>query len=188
VFYALQPFLLKLYGNEKAYGIAGLVAATAASAQIAGGFLAPQIRKLFKKRTSALLTGISVTSFVLILVSVVNSFWLALVLIFLWGLMFAAVQPIRQAYLNGIIPSEQRATVLSFDSLMGSSGGIVIQPALGKVADMWNYSTSYMVAAFFQAGALPFIYLARRERAKSDIIQEEKAATVPTPPGLEAVK
>ena len=37
---------------------------------------------------------------------------------------FAATLPIRQAYLNGLIPSRQRATILSFDSLMASSGGV----------------------------------------------------------------
>ena len=37
-----------------------------------------------------------------------------------WALVFAAEMPIRQAYLNDMIPSKQRATVLSFDSLMGS--------------------------------------------------------------------
>jgi len=41
--------------------------------------------------------------------------------------------PVRQAFVNGLIPSEQRATVLSFDSLMGSAGGVVFQPALGRV-------------------------------------------------------
>lgn len=169
IFYALQPFLLELYGDAKAYSIAGLVAAIAALAQIAGGFLAPHIKKWFSKRTSALMLGTFFAGVVLILVSAINSFWIALGLIFLWGLIFAALMPIRQAYLNGIIPSKQRATVLSFDSLMGSSGGIFIQPALGKVADIWNYPTSYMVSALFQWAALPFIFLARREKPKSDI-------------------
>ena len=40
----------------------------------------------------------------------------------------------RQAYLNGLIASEHRATVLSFDALMSSAGGVVAQPALGRVA------------------------------------------------------
>ncbi len=172
VFYALQPFLLKLYGDEKAYWIAGLVAALVASAQIAGGFMAPHIRKLFSRRTTALLWGTFFTSLILFSVGFVNNFWIALLLIFLWGLIFAAIMPIRQAYLNGLIPSEQRATVLSFDSLMGSSGGITTQPILGKVADVWGYSTSYAVSALFQAGSLPFIWLARREKAKSDIVEE----------------
>ena len=70
-----------------------------------------------------------------------NAFWVVLGLLVLWGLVFAAEMPIRQAYLNGMIPSKQRATVLSFDSLMGSTGGVVIQPVLGKSADVYSYGT-----------------------------------------------
>ena len=44
-----------------------------------------------------------------------------LALIVVWGLLFAATMPIRQAYINGMIPSQQRATILSFDSMMGST-------------------------------------------------------------------
>lgn len=174
VFYALQPFLLKMYGDEKAYGVAGLVAALSAFAQIAGGVLAPKIKNLFAKRTSALILGTFLTGLILFLVSVSNNFWAVLILIFLWGLLFAAIMPIRQAYLNGEIPSEQRATVLSFDSLMGSSGGIVIQPLLGKAADVWSYSTSYTIAAFFQLASLPFLLLAKKENAPSDIVKKDK--------------
>jgi MFS family permease len=173
VFYALQPFLLRLYGNNKAYGIAGLVAAISALAQIAGGILVPHISKLFSKRTNILLLGICLTGIILFLVSIVNNFWIALFLIFIWGLVFAALTPVRQGFINGIIPSEQRATVLSFDSLMGSSGGIVIQPILGRAADVWSYSTSYMIAALFQTMAIPFVFFAKREKSNSDIIRHE---------------
>lgn len=72
--------------------------------------------------------------------------------------------------MNGLIPSEQRATVLSFDSLMGSAGGVVAQPVLGRVADLGGYGASYLVAALFQAAAVPFAILARRENAASDPI------------------
>ena len=44
-FYALQPYLLELYGDPQAYGIAGLVAAIVAGAQIVGGIAAPRIRQ-----------------------------------------------------------------------------------------------------------------------------------------------
>jgi len=174
IFYALQPFLLKIYGNEKAYGIAGLVAAIVASAQIAGGFAAPHIKKLFARRTTALSVSVLLAGIILILVSVINNFYAVIILIFLWGLIFAAMMPIRQTYLNGLIPKEERATVLSFDSLMGSSGGIVIQPVLGKVADVWSYSTSYLTAAVFELAALPFIYLASRQKAPSDFREEKE--------------
>ena len=76
--------------------------------------------------------------------------------------------PIRQAYLNGMIPSQQRATVLSFDSLMGSTGGVVIQPILGKTADVYSYGTSYLFGALFQVLAVPFLIQSRREKDPSD--------------------
>jgi MFS family permease len=110
----------------------------------------------------------------------VDSFWLALLLLALSGLLFAAMLPIRQAYLNDMIPSQQRATVLSFDSLMGSSGGVVIQPVLGKAADVWSYGTSFVVASAFQLIAVPFLMLSRRERTPADTaVGDAPAPTVP---------
>ena len=47
-FYALQPYLLELYGDPDAYQIAGLVAAVVAGAQIIGGLAAPRIRRLLR--------------------------------------------------------------------------------------------------------------------------------------------
>jgi hypothetical protein len=49
---------------------------------------------------------------------------------------------------------------------------VVIQPILGKSADVWSYATSYIVAAGFQILALPFLLLARRENASTDPIAE----------------
>jgi MFS family permease len=174
-FYAMQPYLLELYGDEQAYSIAGLAAAIIAGAQIAGGMAAPRVRRLFRNRTSALLTGLRVEIALLVGLGVATGFWVAVGLLVLWGLAAAATFPIRQAYVNGLIPSEQRATVLSFDNLLGSSGGVVIQPALGKVADVSSYSTSYLVAAAVQLLAAPFMVLARRERASADPIEVEPA-------------
>ena len=111
----------------------------------------------------------------LTILGVTTSFALALFILVLWGLVFAAVMPIRQAYLNGLIPSQQRATVLSFDSLMGNTGGVVIQPVLGKAADVWSYGTSYVIGAGFQALAVPFLLLSRRVRAPADTVDAPPA-------------
>jgi MFS family permease len=169
-FYALQPFLLALSGKPEAYGIAGLVAAMVAGAQIVGGFAAPWIRRLFQRRTSTLLAATAAGTVALGLIGAFEHFWAALALIAIWALLFAASVPVRQAYLNGLIPSEQRATILSFDSMLGSSGGVVVQPALGRAADVWGYGTSYVIGAAISALALPFIALSRREDAPADTI------------------
>ena len=167
-FYALQPYLLELYGDPQAYSIAGLAAAIVAGSQILGGYAAPRIRRLFRKRTTALILGTTSSALILVLLGVTDVFWLALALLVIWGLIFAADMPIRQAYLNDMIPSKQRATVLSFDSLMGSSGGVVIQPVLGRSADIYSYSTSFVFGAIFQLMAVPFLFGSRRERAAAD--------------------
>jgi MFS family permease len=168
VFYALQPFLLELYGDPEAYQIAGIVAAIVAGAQIIGGFAAPLVRRMFHRRTSALIVAISLTAAVLAVIGIVENFWFVLGMIVIWGLLFAAATPIRQTYLNGLIPSEQRATVLSFDSMIGSTGGIVTQPALGRAADVWGYGPSYAIGAGISALAVPFLALARRQNAPAD--------------------
>lgn len=174
-FYAMQPYLLELYGNERAYAIAGLAAAIVAGAQIAGGLLVPHLGRFFRRRTSVLLVGTVVSTILLALIGLVPHFWTAIALLVVWGLLFAALTPVRQTFLNGLIASRERATVLSFDSLLGSSGAVGIQPMLGKVADAWSYPASYVGSATIQVLAVPFIWLARRERAASDAIAAEPA-------------
>jgi len=170
VFYAMQPHLLDLYGDPNAFGIAGLAAAIVAGAQILGGLAVPLLRRAFSRRTDVLILAGVVSVVSLALIAWTSSFWVAIALLVVWALAFSAAGPMRQAYLNGLIPSEQRATVLSFDALMASSGGVVAQPGLGRVADVWGYPASYAVSAAISAVALPFFVLARRERAGSDPI------------------
>ena len=181
-FYALQPRLLELYGDPTAYGVAGLAAAAVAGAQIVGGLIVGRVRRLFRRRTDAIIVASVATVVLLAGIGLTNSFWVALVLVVAWALIFAVEGPLRQAYLNGVIPSEQRATVLSFDNLMGSAGGVVVQPVLGRVADVNGYGASYLVAAGIQVLALPFIIFARREKAVSDPITgdaDEEAVAAP---------
>ncbi len=171
-FYALQPYLLELYGNQRAFGIAGLAAAIVAGTQMVAGLISPRLRRLFSRRTDALILASLIGLACLALIGWTSKFWVAIVLLVIWGLSFSVTIPLRLAYLNGIIPSEQRATVLSFDNLMSSAGGVAAQPVLGRVADVWGYASAYLVSAAIQLVAVPFLVLARRENAASDRIDE----------------
>ncbi len=176
-FYAMQPFLLDLYGDQGAYMVAGLAAAILAGSQTVGGLLAPGLRRLVARRTSAIVLGTVASAGALAALGFTRSFAIALALLVAWGLVEAAVLPVRRAYLNDLIPSAQRATVLSFDSLMGNLGGIGIQPGLGRVADLRGYGGSYLVGAAIQLLAVPFILLSRREGHPADRASSAEGAT-----------
>ena len=180
-FYALQPYLLELYGDPEAYQVAGLAAAIVAGAQIVGGLVAPLYGRLFRRRTSAFLLAVTIGTAALAAIGVVGSFWGVVALIVVWALTFAASSPIRQSYMNGLIPSSERATILSFDSLMDSAGGVWAQPVLGRAADVWGYAPSYVLASAISSLAIPFIALSRAARAPADRYAEPAVDAPPVP-------
>lgn len=170
VFYALQPHLLELYGDTDAYLVAGLAAALLAVGQISGGMFASKFVELFAKRTTALMLLTITSALVLIGLWLTSSFIFAVVLVFIWGLVYAASIPVRQTYLNGMVASKQRATVLSFDSMFGNLGGSGIQPLLGKIADASSYGTSFVASGVLQLFALPLLLKSRSKHHPSDIV------------------
>jgi MFS family permease len=173
-FYAAQPYLLELFGDDQAIGVAGIAAAGIACTQIVGGFAVPFIRRLFRRRTHILLACALLTAGSLALIGLIQSFYVVVALLVVWAMAYSASIPVRQAYLNALIPSEQRATVLSFDSMVNSCGGVAFQPVLGRVADTLGYAISYVVSAGIACISLPFLLLARREDVRQDRIPEKE--------------
>jgi MFS family permease len=167
-FYALQPYLLELYGDESAYSIAGLAAAALSLAQVVGGVLAPRVRGLFAKRTTTVITASLASVATLVVLGLNNLFWLAIVALVVWGFVASVAEPVRAAYLNDMIPSRQRATVLSFDSLFGSLGGVGIQPALGRAADLWGYGTSLVIGGAVELIGIPLLFASRSQHESAD--------------------
>jgi MFS family permease len=169
-FYAAQPYLLELYGRSGAIGIAGIAAAGIAGTQILGGFAVPYIGRRFTHRTHILLASAALTVLSLVLMGTIRNFYLVVGLLILWALAYAATLPVRQAYMNALIPSDQRATVLSFDSMISSTGGVIFQPVLGRVADLRGYAASYVVSGVVAILSLPFLVAARRTNVDADRI------------------
>jgi MFS family permease len=170
-FYAFQPHLLDLYGDPNATWIAGTAAAVFAAARIVGGLVAVRATRFLGRRSNALLVSALIQATALAVVGVTTSFWVALVALIVTSTVMTAVMPIRQTLINSLIPSEQRATVLSFYGLMGSTGGVVIQPALGRVADVWSYGTAYVLGGAIQLLAAPFAFRIRTMDMDEDMME-----------------
>jgi len=183
VFYAFQPYLLELFGDPNAFYLSGIAAALFAVAQMIGGASVNWVRRHFHSRTGIVMTQVALSSLALVGVGLADQldipigFWLAIALLAVVALGWALSGPVQQAYINEVIPSQQRATVLSFSSLMSSAGGVVFQPALGRVADVYSLGLGYIVAGFVYVLQLPFLWAVRRMGlAADDVLKPVDAA------------
>jgi len=161
IFYAMQPYLLELYGDSETYLVASVAATIVAGAQMVGGMTSGAVRRRFTSRTSLITVLTVIGAGLVALIGLAGNFWAAIGALVLWSVVFAVVMPVRQAFLNAQIDSRHRATVLSVDSLVGSSGSIPASPTLGRVADIYGYGPAFLVAAVVQIGAVPFLARAR---------------------------
>ncbi|MBZ0289308.1 MAG: MFS transporter, partial [Anaerolineae bacterium] len=85
-------------------------------------------------------------------------------------------------YLHQIIPSEQRATVISFNSMMDSAGGVVGQTSLGYIADRQGIAAGFVVGGAATVFAIPFLYLLRRLGDSADQIKSNEDVPLPGVP------
>jgi hypothetical protein len=82
---------------------------------------------------------------------------------------------VRSAYLHQVVPSEQRATVVSFDSMLSSAGGIGGQIGLGVLGEARSIASAFVVGGLATAGALPLLRRLRRLGGPADLIEGERA-------------
>lgn len=182
VFYAFQPYLLQLFGDPNAFYLSGIAAALFAVAQMVGGASVGWVRRHFSSRTSILLVQVVVGSLAVVGVGAAEwldipvGFWLAVGLLAVVALGWALTGPVQQAYINEVIPSQQRATVLSFHSLMSSAGGVVFQPTLARVADVYSLGVGYVVAGCLYLVQFPFIWVVKRMGLPADVVKPVEAA------------
>ena len=91
------------------------------------------------------------------------------VLLVAFGLFSGVLGPIRQAYLNDHIPSPQRATVLSFDSLFSDVGAVGGQLGLGYAAQAISKAVAYTIGGALYLAAAPLYRRAGRASARPDV-------------------
>lgn len=163
-FYAWQPYLLGLLDTD-AVVVAGVVAALVAASTMAGNALVEHLTKLCGKRTTLLIWASVVLAIGAVGMGLVGSFWAALVLLLVMMGASGVGQPVQQAYLHAIVPSSQRATVISSVSLFGSAGGTGAQLGLGYLSRAQSVPVAYFVGGCGLVLATPPL-LALRSRAE----------------------
>jgi MFS family permease len=168
-FYAWQPYFLGLLGQEISW-VAGVIAALIALFTMAGNYLVEWFSQFCGRRTTLLIWAAGVSTIALIGVGLVKSFWLAVPMYLLASGAAGVTTPVKQAYLHQVIPSTQRATVISFDSLLASGGSMVGQTGLGYLSQRVSLSTGYIAGGLATVFAVPIIGLLRKLDQPADYI------------------
>jgi len=135
-----------------------------AAFQIASGIgsrKAHDLEKMIGEKRSFLILLLIAPTFILL--GVFKTFFLIpLILLnaFLWGFAF----PLLMDYLNRLIKSEVRATVLSVANMVGSLSFVILSPLFGKLVDTFSLSTAFILMGiyFMGYGVTALILILRR--------------------------
>lgn len=172
--YAWQPYFLELLGRDAVW-VAGVVAAALALAMMCGNALAARLVERLERRTTLLLAAFGVEAVAIAGVGLAGSFPVALASFVVAALALGLGQPVAQSYLHKLVPSAHRATVTSFNGLLGSAGGTVGQVGLGRVSEDASIPTGYLAGAAVVGLAVPIVAWMRHLGGEGDEIAVAEA-------------
>lgn len=173
-FYASQPYLLGLLGSD-AIWVAGLVASGIALSTIAGNQIVNVASRYCGRRTTLLLAAAGVQVPAAVVMGVTSSFWVAVPSLFVIMGGTGVTSPVRQSYINQLVPTKQRATVISFDSMVSGTGGFAGQIGLGALGEARSVASAFVVGGLATSFAIPFLSAARRLVSPADRIVGRRA-------------
>jgi MFS family permease len=167
--YAWQPYFLELLGRDLVW-VSGVIAALFSLAGILGNSLVGLVVRAGRRRTTVLLAGSAVVTVMMVGVGTVRIFWVAVPLFLVSAVAEGLLMPVRQTYLHAIIPTSERATLVSFDSLVGSLGAVGGQTGLGYLSRDRSVADGFVVGGLATIASIPLYAMLRRRRETADIV------------------
>jgi MFS family permease len=181
--YAWQPYFLELFGSN-AIWLSGVIAALFGLAGIVGNVLVGRLVRPGRRRTTILLWAAALSSATMVATGAVRSFWVTVPVFLLGAVALGVIQPVRQTYLHLSIPGSERATLVSFDALVGSVGSVGGQMGLGYLSQERSIPAGFVVGGMMTVLALPIFGRLRAlnepaDRMKADAPEREASAVTP---------
>jgi MFS family permease len=166
-FYSWQRYFLDLLGKELVW-VNGVVAALVGLASIAGNLAMGRVSARIGSRTGVLIACVVARTVTVVACGLATSFPIAVGLYLLSNFAQGVAAPIRQGMINLHIPSSQRATILSVDSLFSELGSGVGQSGWGYVARRQGIGHAWVSAGALLVLGIPLLALARRGDPDAD--------------------
>ncbi len=175
-FYSWQRYFLDLLGRDLVW-VDGLISSLLGLSLIAGNALVAPLSRLVRSRTGLLMLSVVVQAAMATACGVVgrgvgspDRFYVVVALYLVYGLAVGVAMPVKQAYLNAHIPSAQRATIISLDSMFANVGGVLGQSGWGWLARVRSIGEAWAWSGVTLLFGLPLYRLARRNDRRLDAI------------------
>jgi MFS family permease len=180
--YAWPPYFLDLLGRDLVW-VVGVIAALFSLAQICGNALVGRLVRPGIRRTTILITGSGVLTAAMVAVGTIQLFWVAVPMFLLAAVVAGFLFPVRQTYLHAVIPTEQRATLVSFDALLGSLGSVGGQTGLGYLSRVRSIPDGFVVGGLATGIVVPLYLLLRARSDQADVVRGEPVPEAEHIPG-----
>src|SRR5207302_1246837 len=124
--------------------------------------LVAPLSRVVRTRTGVLILSTGAQAVLAVACGLLTNFFAVVGLYLLYGVAIGLALPVKQAYLNAHIPSAQRATIISLDSMFANSGGVLGQTAWGWVAGTRSIGTAWTWSGLTLLLGIPLYCLDRR--------------------------
>jgi MFS family permease len=173
-FYSWQRYFLDLLGRDFVW-VDGLIAALVSLSMILGNWLVRPLSLVVGTRTSLLAGSAAVQAVTAAACGVLGfmlpgpaSFYVVVALYLVYAIALGAMAPVKQGYLNAHIPSAQRATIISLDSMFADVGGVGGQTGWGYLAKTRSIGEAWIYSGVTLLLGVPLYWLARRNDGSLD--------------------
>lgn len=168
-FYTWQRYFLDLLGKNLVW-VDGLISSLVGLSLIAGNALVVPLSRVVKTRTGLLMLSAGAQAVTAVACGLLTNFFVVVALYLVYGVALGVAMPVKQAYLNAHIPSAQRATIISLDSMFANVGGVAGQAGWGWVARTRSIGAAWVCAGVTLLLGIPLYALARRNDRRLDAI------------------
>jgi len=175
-FYSWQRYFLDLLGKNLVW-VDGVISSLVGVSLIAGNALVAPLSRAVPTRAGLLALSVAIQAATAVACGLLSDFYVVVSLYLVYGIAVGIALPVKQAYLNAHIPSAQRATIISLDSMFANVGGVVGQSGWGwlarvrSIGEAWAYSGATLLLA------LPLYWLARRGESREVALSLEPDST-----------
>jgi MFS family permease len=168
-FYTWQRYFLDLLGRNLVW-VDGVISSLVGLSLIAGNLLVAPVSLVVRTRTGLLMLSLAAQAGTAVACGLLHNFYVVVSLYLVYGIAVGLAMPVKQAYLNAHIPSAQRATILSLDSMFGDLGGVAGQAGWGWLARARSIGQAWVYSGATLLLGIPLYWLARRGDGKLDAV------------------